>query len=174
MFPMAQRSNRSTAVLSTAALCCAMGLVLGFVPASVAGTTFVAVDDSDFDEPEDVWLVDDDIIEPLIASGVFSRTQAQLLMASYNVDSRLRASILLSYQRQAEQAVAKAHGMTIAQYQDTPMRKLPRLTKAQKARLNQQLTTLATELRTAMATSNAQGTQSNKRSLKVVPAKPKR
>ena len=166
---MAQHSLRALA-----ATCCAMSIVIGHTPVSFAGTTFAVVEDSDFDEPKDVWLVDDEIIEPLIASGVFSRSQAQLLMASYNVDSRLRASILMSYQRQAEQAVAKAHGMTIAQYEDTPMRKLPKLSKSQKIRLNQQLTTLASELRSAMAATNLQGTQTNKRSLKVVPPKPKR
>lgn len=172
MGSMAQRSIRIIAAAG-----CAMGLVLSFVPAvSAVPVTVPAtlLSHGDQDDPDNLWLVDEDIMEPLIASGVLSRAQASSLMASYNIDSRLRSTILLTYQRRAEAAVAQAHGMTVQEYESTPMRNLPKLTKSQKTKLNAVLTSLARDLRIAMNTPETSGTTFNKRTLKVVPPKPKR
>ena len=163
---MAQHTIRRSAIL-----CCAMGLALGGAQASLAAPLVASFED--VNNTDDSWLVDDDFIAPLIASGVMSKAQAQQLMTSYNVDTRIRASILLSYQSRAELAVARAHGMSIDEYESTPVRKLPKLSKVQKGKLNAQLTTLARDLRLAMSTS-ATTTSTAKKPLKVVPPKPRR
>ena len=109
------------------------------------------------------------VVEPLVRSGVMSSEQADQLLIERDAVSAAKAGVVAQYQRKAEDIVASAYGLTVQQYRATPMKRLPKLSRAKRAQLGADIDALTAQMRLALAPSPT--SQPSRKPLTVVPKK---